>query len=177
MKLKAPIVNTLEETKIYIQELYRNIINKVNDPCFSAYNSATDLNVTGDGTVHTVVFNSKIFDQGANYDNATGIFTASVDGLYLFNTQVKISGMVSTNTKANLNLVTTKRTYYVCNINPYVSADSTGYLALPATIITNMDRGDTIYVGLYAIDTYKVIDVYGSSDGDTYFSGYLIQEI
>jgi len=57
---------------------------------FSAYNSADDLNTTGSGTQYTVICDTEVYDTGANYDNATGIFQAPVAGTYHFDCAVGI---------------------------------------------------------------------------------------
>lgn len=51
-------------------------------PMVFAYNSATDVNVSGAGTAHTCIFNTEVFDRSADYNDATGVFTAPVTGGY-----------------------------------------------------------------------------------------------
>lgn len=69
-------------------------------PAFKATLSATVNNVTGDGTAYTIIYDIVNFDQGSNYNNATGIFTAPVTGKYLFganNTLLNLSAANSAN--------------------------------------------------------------------------------
>ncbi|KKL69275.1 hypothetical protein LCGC14_2116590, partial [marine sediment metagenome] len=60
-------------------------------PAFLAYNSESDLDVTGDATYVTVDFNTEIFDQGGDF--AADTFTAPVDGRYLLATSVLLGGL------------------------------------------------------------------------------------
>ena len=59
-------------------------------PAFFAYNSTLRTNVTGDGTSYTIVFNTDLLDQNADYNNTTGVFTAPVTGFYKFFASVSI---------------------------------------------------------------------------------------
>ena len=51
---------------------------------FSAFTNTTNNNVTGDGTVYTIIFDSVVFDNLGDYNPATGTFTVPVTGLYAF---------------------------------------------------------------------------------------------
>ena len=59
-------------------------INYPKQPCFSAYKSVNTLSVTGNGAVYTVICDAVTVNQGACYNNATGVFTAPVTGNYFF---------------------------------------------------------------------------------------------
>lgn len=52
-------------------------------PSFQSVNNATQSNVSGDGTVYTVVYPNEIYDNASNFD-ATSTFTAPRTGLYRF---------------------------------------------------------------------------------------------
>ena len=53
-------------------------------PAFCAYRSSLQANVTGNGTAVSLVYDTELYDITNNYNNATGVFTAPVDGLYSF---------------------------------------------------------------------------------------------
>ncbi len=51
---------------------------------FSVYRSAASSLPSG-GTLSPIVFDTKVFDTGTNYDTSTGRFTAPIAGYYQFN--------------------------------------------------------------------------------------------
>ena len=60
-------------------------------PVFAHTTASTSDNqdVTGDGTLHTILFNTQKFDIGSN-TNANGVFTAPITGVYLFGYHLEI---------------------------------------------------------------------------------------
>lgn len=46
-----------------------------------------------DNTVTTVLFDSEVYDEGSDYNPATGIFTAPFDGLYRFDASAQFAGL------------------------------------------------------------------------------------
>jgi hypothetical protein len=144
-------------------------------PAFSALVTSALLNVTGDNTTYTVIFDSEIFDDGANYNTSTGIFTAPVAGKYYFSAKLFLSDVAANHSQIRCYINTTKRNY---NLVDYWS------VALQRGIFwscfTDMAAGDTASVSIRASGGSKVIDIYGEANepgADIYscFSGYLIQ--
>jgi len=66
-------------------------------PAVVAYLTTTLNNVTGDGTAYTVIFDTETLDRNADYNLATGTFTAPVTGLYLFTVQLTTTPGLYTN--------------------------------------------------------------------------------
>lgn len=129
-----------------------------------AYNSAQDNNVTGDGTVVKIEFDTEIYDLNNDYNNATDAFTASVTGRYLITPQFQISGAVAGLTTSYVDLVTSNRTYQTNVLNPVncswavASAMNVAFQAF-----ADMDSGDTAYVNFAVSGGAKVIDIYGGA--------------
>lgn len=144
-------------------------------PSFAAYNTVTDADVTGDGTVHTVICNSEMADRGADYDNATGIFTASVTGLHSFSMGALMRGLAAGNTDATIQLVTSNRTYtYEENLGARRTGGNDASWALSISI-ADMDAGDTAAFAVAVYGGTKVVDVMGHSTvAYTFFNGALI---
>lgn len=143
------------------------------DPLFSAYDSASDLNVTGDGTIYTVIFDTEIVDRNANYNNATGIFTAPVSGYYLLLSQVQVQQAGAAHTQGYMTVVTSNRSYFRAIANPY-GAGYTGsnYYGFQASVIADMDATDTAYIQVVVSGGAKTVDVFGGTQ--TMFQGYLL---
>lgn len=141
------------------------------NPAFSAVLNSTISNASGDGTfVSPVIFNSEIFDQANNYNPATGVFTAPVDGKYHFNASVFWIGGTNM-TQIEIQLFTSNRTIR----NRFSQATSfTEFTALISQLV-EMEAGDTASIRTYTTDSGgKVDDIYGTA-GEywTMFNGNL----
>jgi hypothetical protein len=139
-------------------------------PLFLAVPSSTLTNVTGDGTIYTVVFGSETTDQGSDYDSSTGIFTAPVAGKYKFVVGLSFTGIVS---HSNCPLYFGKNGTGTTDV--YDQEDFGGGQDVSGAWSYT---GET-YVSLAASDTYraiarfltgsKVIDI----TTDSFFAGFL----
>jgi len=140
---------------------------------FSAYVPTSILNVTGDGTVYSLIYGTEVFDIGSNYNNATGIFTAPVTGKYLFTNHTYIQALTTAMTSTSITLVTTNGTYFGNNysLTAGVPAPNRGYVI---SIYCDMTAGDTAYCSFVASGGTKVVDIYGAAARTSYFAGILI---
>ena len=112
------------------------------NPAFLVTGPAAPDNLTGDGTEHTVNFNSTVFDPGS--DQATTTFTAPVTGIYSFNLVWNVGGPGTTtsHTSSIIKIVTSNRTHIVERINIGAVMVSTIHIG-SASILTDMDATDT----------------------------------
>jgi hypothetical protein len=147
-------------------------ITKPLQPCFMAFNSATDADVTGDATVFTLIFDGERYDQNEDWDG-TSTFTAPVTGKYFFDVHVYTQGIAAGHTAGFIYFVTSNRTYYCWSLNPAAVCAGTGMFT--GTVLADMDVGDTCQVKIHIDNSTKVIDIYGAATGEyTNFSGSLV---
>jgi len=147
-------------------------------PAFSAYLSSTQSNVTGDNTAYTIIFDTERFDQGSDYNNATGVFTAPVTGRYLLTTGISFDGSAGGGIECYIQIVTSNITYRVVSIP--TEARVTGFYGVSGNLIwgtgllVDMDASDTAYVSIASFSGSKTDTVTGASTTMiTYFTGKL----
>jgi len=144
---------------------------KPGQPSFLAYNSVTDPNVTGDNTIVAVAFDTEIFDQGGDFAGNT--FTAPVDGRYVLETIIRVDDLdAGTYESVFVRIVTSNRSYYIWKTG--LSYYGGGINSFKLFVIADMDADDTATVDIRVTGGVKSVDIFGSGDPHTFFSGALI---
>jgi hypothetical protein len=149
-------------------------VTNTGQPAFSAELVDGLSNVTGDGTLYTLVFASgndvERFDQGNDFVMATGIFTAPVIGRYAFSGAAHVGGMTASTTFILIRLATSNLIYTFTYIP--TAGDTLGMsLAFPFSVLADMDSGDTAKITIDVRGTGKVVDIDSTS---TAFQGRLV---
>ena len=128
------------------------------NPAFLVTGPAAADNLTGDGTEHTVNFNTTIFDRGG--DQATTTFTAPVTGVYSFNLVWNVGGPGTTtsHTSSIVKIVTSNRTHIVERINIGAVMVSTIHIG-SASILTDMDATDTATITVTVTGSNAYVDL------------------
>lgn len=137
---------------------------------FGGEGSATDSNVTGDGSVYSIAFPTEIFDQNNNW--ATPTFTASITGRFCFNIQFLMKGIDSGHTAGNFALVTSNRTYTFNLGNPSIRETGGGNTTGTMSFFADMDDSDTASWTATISNGTKVVDFINGSF--TYASAFLL---
>lgn len=146
---------------------------------FDARVNPTIANVTGNNTIYTVIFNSVSYDLNGDYNNATGQFTAPVDGIYHFNTTTFGIGInnalfissfiqLTLNAGAGLSYTGTTLNAFACR-----AQDPNNTLAYLASATIQLNAGDTVQVRFAVANGPKTVSVLTSS----VFTGYLVYEL
>lgn len=137
-------------------------VNMAAQPCVLAYNSSDDANVTGNGTVATVDFDTEVFDQNADF--ATDTFTAPVTGRYLVSVGVFIGGVTNAADIIDVILVASNRTAKIDYTDSGSETHPHRTVMCASSIEIDMDAADTFTVTVRVTgEASDVVDVLGSN--------------
>lgn len=146
-----------------------------NSAILTAYLSSTQNNVTGDGTVYTIPFNTVLVDTASAYNSGTGVFTAPFTGNYLFNATVNLDGLDIAHTEG---IFSFNGSVYESRFARYnMGAMSTaGTFQQSGSVQIPMTAGDTMSVFAFANSGTKTVDVIGAAAPAIYtnFSAYYL---
>jgi hypothetical protein len=145
-------------------------------PAFLAYRSANVTNVTGNGATYTGIFDTEVFDQNSNYNNATGVFTAPVTGLYQFNLNIVLRNIGAGMTTGIVNIVATGSSFRFNEFNPITTVAGSGNIGIQGSALVNMTAGDTASVTIFISGGAGNTVTFGGQATlrETSFSGYLV---
>lgn len=151
--------------------LFRNL----NQSYFQAYVSSPPTNITGDGTVYTIIYNTENYDRNGDYNNTTGIYTAKVDGIHPLKGGARIDGMTSSHIRFFIRITTSKGNVFGGEVNPYAvrQQQGTNTLHLGVAFDFYLDAGDTAKIDIMVAGGTKVISINGSVLDYNQFTGRL----
>ena len=163
---------TRNNSNTYIVPTTANEVTAPAQPAFRAYLSSAVSSVTGDGSTYTIRFNTELFDQNADFDVATGIFTAPVTGRYQLSTTVACTSIDANHTDYIIQLSTSN-----WSNDQVIRLDPSGLFSSPtnftASSFKEMDAADTARVYLTISGGTKVVGLLNGFDGGSSFSGFL----
>jgi len=125
-------------------------------------NAPTDNNETGNGSTHTIIWSTEIYDRNADFDGAS-TFTAPVTGIYHIAVLCYLVGVTTAGVRANLNIVASNRTINLA-FGAGIMRDGDGGIAYNAAIDMDMDTSDTLTIGIRVQnESSDVVDINANS--------------
>ena len=139
-------------------------------PAFQARMSNRLVNFSTN-TVHTLAFDSEVFDNNADFNTSNYTFTAPVTGKYQLNTFFRLEEVPNDASYVHLYFTTSNITYYDI-IDPRGFDTSVAYWNLQCSVLADMDANDTAKVKILQPNGTAQTDI--ASGSDSHFSGYLV---
>lgn len=155
------------------------ISSLANSVAFSAYLSATQSNVTGDGTTFVVPYDSTYFNNGAAFNVGSGVFIAPQDGEYCFSVNMFLEDIdvAATAGQVDLNVNSGGAIHTITSWNVSTFGDLNGDSMLNGFRILSLNANDTVGVQVTVSNTTLTIDVNGGASTDCVFEGFLVASI
>lgn len=129
-------------------------------------------NVTGDGTVYNVVWDTEVFDQGNNWDGGGNVvFTCYCAGTYQFGATLLLSGLSASHSRVDLDITrlgSVAKTYAKV-LNPY-AVSANGYATVDLSTQMDLAYGDTVQVRVRVTGGGKTVGIHGA--GPTRYSWF-----
>jgi len=113
----------------------------------AAYRSAGTENVTGNGTVYTVTWNTEIVDRAGDF--ASNTFTARYTGWHRVNVHLQVYGVSTSCTGITLTLVATGQSYDIGGVTPS-SGNAPNQMRIACSKVIYMTAADTFTITLTA---------------------------
>jgi len=154
----------------YIVPTTANEITMPSQPAFLATPGGAQDDVTGDATVHTVIFSNVEFDQNSDFDG-TSTFTAPVTGIYQINVAVKIGDLAVGNTTSEMFIATTTSSL-IDVVHAGNLRNAVDEYTHKNSVILPLTAANTVFINIKVQGGGKVVDVI--NDDSTFFSVALI---
>ena len=146
-------------------------ITKPLQPAFLV-RKGSDSNNISTGTGVSVVFDTETFDQNGDFNNSTGVFTAPVTGRYQLNVHVYVQ-QIPVDTSYFYIQLNTSNNAILDIIDPAAYDQEMTYYTFSINILADMDASDTASVIVYQQGGTQQVDIDGSNEINTSFSGFL----
>lgn len=131
---------------------------------FSAQSTSTQANATGDGTVVTLICGNEFYDQNAEYDNTTGIFTAKQAGKYQINATIALSNLGAAHTGCQIyaQVGTAPTLFCLWQGNPGAIRDTGNVLVISGSCELSLAATDTARIQVIVSGDTKTVGLVGN---------------
>lgn len=131
-------------------------------PITSAYLANAVLNVTGDNTAYTILFDSTLVNVGTAYNTATGIFTVPVTGRYLISVSIGVGNLIAGHISGIASITTTSVTFQTNAFNYFAMADVNGNMVSSFSKIIPLAATNTVKIVIIVNGSTKTVSVLGA---------------
>ncbi len=153
-------------------------LDVASSPSFLWYLHNSLSNVTGDGTIYNVIFDTKFFDTSSAFNGET--FTAPANGIYCFGYALYAAPLLVGHTTAEITInapgVFPGNAANPTIMNPY-AASAGGYLVMTGTVIVPLLATQQVYLAIQVQGSTLTVGLEGTANTNTmgtYFYGYMI---
>jgi len=143
---------------------------EINYPLQSAFLATVTsniLDVTGDGTTYTIVYDNEVFDQNADF--ASGTYTAPITGRVQLSANASFNQIPVGSTSGNQAIVTSNRSLRI-GLLSWGTVASGNQVTIAGSVLCDMDAADTATVQVTLTGSTKTADVNTTS----WFSGIIL---
>jgi hypothetical protein len=148
---------------------------------FYAWLSATQSNVTGNGTNFLIPYNMTVYNINAGFNTATNRFVAQETGVHRFVSAIDLEGILNTHTSFEVNLVVvgaSGATYLMSRATAAGERTSINDMTINSGIEVFMTAGDTAQIQITVAGGALVVDVEGGTATQSgYFAGSFVTAV
>ena len=141
---------------------------------FGVILSATQSNVTGDGTRYTIPLNSAEFDVNSDFDTTNNKFVAPVAGTYCFQGGIALGGLTTSHTLMDAFFYDGTDNWYQYNLGTSKTFNVSTNQYLPLGVTINLAAAAEVVMQVTAANGSAVVDVFGASYPFTWMTGFLV---
>jgi C1q domain len=132
------------------------------------------LNATGDGTLVNITCNNAPVNIGSAYSTSTGLFTAPLNGIYLFIGDIFLGNLSNSHTQYLMYWVAAGTTYMIAQGNPANERSSaSNQLTRRGSLLIQLSAGDTVQIQCEVDGSSKTATI-GAGTQPTSFAGFLV---
>lgn len=119
-------------------------------------------NITGDGTVANIVFDTIQYDTSSSYNTSNGFFTVPKNGTYLVNVSLMLNGVGAAHTECQFQMYF-QGVLLSERLNPFAIVSSTGFVSLSLSYQYRLTAGDIVLPQLRVSNGAKTVGFFGQS--------------
>jgi hypothetical protein len=139
------------------------IYTNTTQTAFNGYCHASYTDVTGDGTVYTIIWDTVTYDRGSAMNTSTGLYTIPAAGLYLICPQIVVNNLSASFTIYDLFLIINSTKVSVIEGAPTRSTNE--LFSFGASYVQSFNASDTMEIQISLGGGTKVVGIQSDDFG------------